>query len=104
MHVKIWQIDRMVGAERMFESYDRVCERFGPDIEQHIYDMVWEGDLDASDLEMVFAILNTQHPADYKARSLSCSDIVETADGLFYCDIFGFKRVNWKTRGGDAAK
>lgn len=95
MHIKIWQITRMLGAERMFESYERVCEHFGPDIEKHIYEMVWEGDLDTDDLERVYTILNIEHPANYTARSLSCSDVVETADGLFYCDRFGFKPVRW---------
>ena len=38
-------------------------------------------------LEHIFTILNTMHPKDYRARSLSVSDLVELENGeLWFCD------------------
>lgn len=60
------------------------------------YDKVWEGDLpDCNRLEDLFYKLNMDHPADYRARSLSVSDIVEMEDGkCWFCDSFGWVEVD----------
>lgn len=68
-------------------------------IEPYSYDMVYSGNLPAANLEEVFAILNTQHPEDYRGRSLSVSDVCEViTDGkseFFYCDSIGFRQIDF---------
>ena len=42
-------------------------------------------------LEKIYIELNINHPEDYKARSLSVSDIIELEDGSFwFCDVVGY--------------
>lgn len=50
-----------------------------------IYGCVYDGDLQTDDLEEIFAILNIEHPDDYKGHSLSVSDIVELEDDNGKC-------------------
>lgn len=56
-------------------------------------------------LDWLFALFNDaldgiDRPGDYEGRSMSVGDIVETPDGrLWYCDSFGWKRVEWEAEG-----
>lgn len=70
MKVKIYQLP--VEHERCFRGFDA-----GKRVPVEDYELVWEGELIARTLEKVYRELNYAHPADYKARSLSVSDIVE---------------------------
>jgi|TARA_B110000858_G_C17799259_1_gene474272 hypothetical protein len=54
----------------------------------------------ASNLEDAFNTCNTDHNVDRiercdSMRSLSVGDIVETDDGLWFCDSIGWKEVTW---------
>lgn len=44
-------------------------------------------------LETLFYTFNIDRPEDYKARSLSVSDIVILGEKKFYCDSFGWKEL-----------
>jgi len=71
-------------------------------VDPSIYDMTYEGNLNCKYLEDVWCKLNNDHPADYKTRSLSVSDVVEIVEsdelvpGFYFCDSFGFKRINFQ--------
>lgn len=66
-----------------------------------LYDLVYEGELrcpeETSDLEMaerLFSRFNVDHPEDYKARSMSVSDILEFVDDggdsrAYYIEMLG---------------
>ena len=41
------------------------------------YDRVYDGKMDCISLENIYQKFNVDHPADYKGRSLSVSDVVE---------------------------
>ena len=65
---------------------NRVCflgldslERFqhSKAVDPALYDRVYDGKLDCSCLETIYEKFNIDHPADYKGRSLSVSDVVE---------------------------
>jgi len=97
MQIKVYQInlDRDVNGVcfRRFEDLERITGT--SIIDMNIYDMVYEADLPCNTLEDVFRILNTEHPQDYKGRSLSVSDIVEiripTGESRkYFCDSIGF--------------
>ena len=64
-------------------------------------DKIFSGDVDCHSLEDVYRKFNEEHPAGYKGRSLSVSDVVEivesdnTEKGFYYCDNFGFKTISF---------
>ena len=90
MKVKIYQLP--VEHDRCFRGSDP-----GKKIPLEDYKLVWEGELVARTLEKVYRELNYAHPADYKARSLSVSDIVsatlEGRETLYFCDSVGWVRI-----------
>ncbi len=86
----------------VFESLDRLKE-MGQEFRRGRYHLAYEGKMEpGTDLEELFYKLNMEHPKDYKARSLSVSDVVEiTGDGetkAWFVDSFGFTDVTevWK--------
>jgi len=52
---------------------------------------------DKTVLEKLFEMFNINHPEDYKARSLSLSDVVAivrtNVTRYYYCDSFGWKLI-----------
>ena len=100
MRIRIYQInlDRdtnhvaFVGTERL-ERYQGSSA-----IDSALYDKVFEGDVDSTDLEAVFQMFNLNHPKGYAGRSLSVSDIVEIVEdpvpgNFYFCDTMGFKHI-----------
>ena len=100
MHIKIYQINMNRDVNRTaFEGLERLAELQGSsEVCSPLYDMVYKGNADCTDLEQVFEKFNLNRPKDYAGRSLSISDIVEVVEdngaGEFhFCDIVGFKKV-----------
>lgn len=65
------------------------------------YDRVYEGKMDCISLENIYQKFNVDHPADYKGRSLSVSDVVEIREsdtlnpGFYFVDSIGFKSISF---------
>lgn len=79
MKIRVYQINPDWDEHRvMFLSHDRL-ERFqgNPEVNSSIYDKVYDKDVPCGNLEEVYTMLNSNHPSDYRGRSLSVSDIVE---------------------------
>lgn len=89
---------------------NRVCflgldtlERFqhSKEVDPVLYDRVYDGKLDCNSLETIYEKFNIDHPADYKGRSLSVSDVVEIREsdtlnpGFYFVDIIGFKSISF---------
>jgi len=104
MNISVYQINDERDENRiMFLSRDRIEKFQGTaEIDSKIYDKVYEKTVDCKDLEDVYTMLNLNHPEDYRGRSLSVSDIVgvtghdTVADGFYFCDSFGFKKVDFE--------
>ena len=103
MKIRIFQINSDKDEQRvMFMSHDRL-ERFqgSAEVDSKIYDKVYDKEVDCSNLEAIYAMLNIDHPADYRGRSLSVSDVVEVCEsdtvpqGFYFCDSFGFRQVDF---------
>ena len=101
MKIRIYQINSDRDEHRMmFLSHDRL-ERFqgSPEVDSKIYDKVYDKEVDCSNLEEVYTMLNINHPSDYRGRSLSVSDVVEVYEsdaapqGFYFCDSVGFNQV-----------
>lgn len=101
MKIKVFQVNPDLDQHStLFRSYDSAMKSAGQ-IDPSVYKTVFDGNVDAQDLEDVFAGLNFSHPVGYNGHSLSVSDIVEVeGGGCFYCDSFGFQELN----GFDASK
>ena len=89
---------------------NRVCflgldtlERFqhSKEVDPVLYDRVYDGKLDCNSLETIDEKFNINHPADYKGRSLSVSDVVEIREsdtlnpGFYFVDSIGFKSISF---------
>ena len=92
MHLKIYQInserDDLNLKYRSFKEIDKADPK--------IYDKVFDAQADVKDLEDAFLLFNSaeRHPLFY-GHSLSVSDVVVTDDGAFYCDTFGFRKMDF---------
>jgi len=67
------------------------------------YRSVWNGTEEAADdmdlVNYLWEVFNIKHPAGYRARSLSVSDVIRVEDTeidtvkYYYCDSFGWKDI-----------
>ena len=103
MNIRIYQVNMSRDVNNVgFASYENLEKWQGTSaIDSTIYDKVFEGDVDCKSLEDVYVMFNRNHPSNYKARSLSKSDIVEVIeqDGsskFHYCDSIGFNEVEFE--------
>lgn len=101
MRIKVYQINGELDSQRLkFFGYKTALKDAGG-IDPGIYRTVFDGDVDCSDLEEVFKLLNTECPVTYQGHSLSVSDVVEVCDkqsgnvdpGFYFCDTIGFKNL-----------
>lgn len=92
MKIKIYQITRDK-RHLMYARYERAVKEGGVDPGE--YELVWEGDVEANDLEDVYVIFNRYDlmPDGYSGRSLSVSDVIVTEKGAFFCDAYGFVQI-----------
>ena len=103
MNVKIYQInaDRDVNNLMFLSMFNLKKQGFDERINSEIYDLVFEGDVNAFNLEDIYYTFNEKIPHEYKGRSLSVSDVVEVSgdekikDGFYFCDRFRFKSVEF---------
>ena len=104
MKIKIYQVNMERDKKRVaFMGYENL-EKFqgSTDVDSKIYDKVFEGEVNCFTLEKLYEIFNREHPAGYKGRSMSVSDVVEVIDGTTgksyfnFCDSFRFQRVSFE--------
>jgi len=105
MDIKIYQINNTRDTNNVKFFGFEMLEKFQGTaaVDSSIYDKVYSGSVNAKDLEDVYRIFNTAHPAEYQAHSLSVSDVVEVLDGceglspgFYFCDSFGFKQIDFE--------
>ena len=71
------------------------------DVHAAAYDRVYDGKMDCISLENIYQKFIVDHPADYKGRSLSVSDVVEIREsdtlnpGFYFVDSIGFKAISF---------
>ena len=101
MRIKVYQVNGYLDRSRTkFCSYDSVLTEAGR-VDPSIYNTVFDGDVDCSNLEEVFSLLNTDLPPAYQGHSLSVSDVIEVCDsqegntdpGFYFCDSIGFRNL-----------
>lgn len=97
MNIKIYQInsDRDKNRVKFMGLKETVRFQNKAQINSDIYDRVFTGDVDCEDLEDVYRLFNTKGHPLHRGHSLSVSDIVVTDEGAFFCDRYGFKKIDF---------
>lgn len=92
MNIKIYQIN--MERDSRYHKFMGLTDGL-EDVDTTIYDEVFSGNVDCSNLEEVFTKFNTDGHPLHRGHSLSISDVVLTEDGAFYCDTIGFKEIEF---------
>ena len=97
MKIKIYQINMDRDKNHVKFSRHELLEKYQGTsaIDASLYDEVFSGEVECSDLEGVYTAFNTQPQPLHRGHSLSVSDIVVNEDGAYFCDSFGFKKVDF---------
>lgn len=97
MKIKIFQIDHEKDKNGVkFMHTDRLEKLQGTtDIDASLYKEVFNGEVDAADLEDVYTHFITRWHPLFRGHSMSISDVVKTEDGAYFCDLVGFKKVDF---------
>lgn len=97
MQIQIFQIDSDYDEGSLkFRGLEQTLElRGAAGIDSSIYEEVFRGDVNCKDLEEVYSLFNVGGHPLHRGHSLSISDVVLTEDGAFFCDHWGFKKVDF---------
>ena len=97
MKIKIFQIDHEKDKNGVkFMHTDRLEKLQGTtDIDASLYKEVFSGEVDAADLEDVYSMFNCEGHPLHRGHSMSISDVVKTEDGAYFCDLVGFKKIDF---------
>lgn len=98
MDIRLYQINRERDEERRaLLSTEALARRgSGPKvIDSSIYDCVFEGTVNCSDLEEVYTLFNVDPPENFSGHSMSVSDVVVEGRAAFFCDSIGFRQVTF---------
>lgn len=101
MNIVLYQIIPELDSEHlMFNCFHYVKDLCGDKFPAQIYEAVFNGEVEADNIEDVFAIFNTKYPAGYTGRSMSVSDVLEVIDEtgksqFFFCDVVGYEIVDF---------
>ena len=103
MKIGIYQINPERDTERLmfasWEETEKLCD--ANTVQSETYDRVFEGTVDAKNLDDIYTIFNLSPPDGYRGRSLSVSDVVQIVEsgtgesGFFFVDSFGFQPVEF---------
>ncbi len=101
MDIRIYQINLDRDDEGVaFNSLYHMKQKSAV-IKPEWYDKVYEGTVEASDLDDVFEIFNFDQPEEYGGRGVYVSDIIEVVrsddvtPGFYFCDSIGFKKIEF---------
>lgn len=97
MRIKIFQIDQSKDKNGIkFVSSERLETLQGTqNIDASLYQEVFNGEVDCQDLEEVYAMFNTVGHPLHRGHSMSVSDVVKTEGEAYYCDLVGFKKMDF---------
>lgn len=75
-----------------YMNWDYV-HKIGAGVNPDRYNCVYDGPCEATKLEEIYLEFQHIENPNFNGHSLSVSDIVETRDGLFFCDSFGWRKI-----------
>lgn len=79
MNITLYQMIPELDDNRLlFEPLNAIRVTFGNTFPAELYEIVFEGDVDAENAEKVFEIFNIALPSGYRGRSMSISDVLKS--------------------------
>ncbi len=95
----IYQLNHDLGKhirDYSFRSYGDVVGE-GLTIDKGNYECVYEFESeDCLTKDDIYYIFNMMRPKDFRGHSLSVSDVIMVPDGYYYCDSFGWRKLDWR--------
>ena len=83
----------------LFKRYDSIKDKSLIKKENYAKVYGFEGCLGEFDtnvkLESIFHAFNCNHPIGFRGHSLSVSDVVSLNGEYYFCDSFGFKKIEF---------
>ena len=97
---KIYQLEIHDFVKKAYASWDWLNKYFGG-FNMDGYKEVWEDEIETPDetqaesvLEVLFEKFNFAHPKNYHGRSMSTSDVVLLDGVKYYCNSFGWVKID----------
>ena len=98
MRYCIYQLkkDEKIHREFSFMPWEYISNKFSFDN----YEKVWDDELKESsndileNCDKIYAEFNINHPVGFKGHSLSVSDIIGFDNEYYYCNRFGWEKIN----------
>jgi hypothetical protein len=104
---KIYQLNNSKEARNIkFMNYEFLVEN-KINLSLNLYNEVYAGEVGGRDefydntpelCDYLFHKFNMNRPADFKGHSLSTSDIIEIEGKYYYCDDYGWKKVDMEAK------
>ncbi len=95
MKIKVYQIDdKLDRYQTKYRAYDSVLKLAGR-VDPSIYKTVFDGNVDATNLDEVYQLCIDECPVGYNGHSMCSSDVVESEDGscYFFDNLNGFQKL-----------
>lgn len=95
MRIKIYQINSERDKNHVMFLGIKYLEQFqgSKNIDASIYDEVFDGELDTSNLSKIFRKFNHEGHPLYRGHNLTVSDVVVMEDGAYFCESVGFEKI-----------
>lgn len=99
MRIKLYQINTERDKNRVkFLDFDMLKQFQGsPKVDAAIYDEVFDGELDTTDVEELFRRFNQEGHPLFRGHSLSVSDVAVLEGRAYFCCSVGFRNVDFDT-------
>ena len=97
MRTKIYQINMKRDENQVkFAGFDKLQDYQGSaSVDPALYDEVFNAELDETDMEEIYSRFNSEGHPLFRGHSLSVSDVVVNDNGAFFCDVVGFKAIDF---------
>lgn len=97
MRIKIYQINFDRDKNKVKFHDLKNTERFQgkADIDPSIYDEVFNGEVNSSNLEEIFRQFNTEGHPLHRGHSVSVSDVIVIDDRAYFCQPVGFQEISF---------
>ena len=83
----------------LFKRYDSIKDKSLIKKENYAKVYGFEGSMreegTSAKLEAIFTAFNCNHPIGFRGHSLSVSDVVSLNGEYYFCDSFGFKKIEF---------
>lgn len=110
MKIRIYQIDvELDNNNFLFRNLAFIYSKSGERFPEEIYELVYEGEVDANNLNDIYNTFNQIPPKKYHKRELSVSDVFEIIhseekSSFYFVDSIGFVLIPFEKRRVKSAK